>query len=703
MKPEKLSFAEKIVLAVLEDTPKGTLNANRVLSRIPREAKLTTDVVYKALLRLANLNKVEQTSKGQFKFKHPPLEITGVIEFTRNGDGFVIPQSGDVQSGDIFVPREWLNHALPGDTVTVEVLQRGNRPKGRIEKILGRALRTYVGVLDVFENQGYLIPEKGLLQQDIKIQGKTETELDGMKALVQVYDYPENSRNPLGRIVDVLGKPGMNDTEMHSIVAEFGFHVHFSAAAEKEAAGFGQVIDAAEAGKRKDFRNTLTFTIDPADAKDFDDAISFKPLKNGHYEIGVHIADVSHYVTPASALDQDALVRGTSVYLADRTIPMLPENLSNHLCSLKPNEDRLAFSAVFEVTAECHVRHRWFGKTVIHSQRRFSYEEAQERIVSGEGDLAQELQTLNTLAKHLQAERKKQGAIGFETEEVRFRMDENGKPLEVYLKKRFDAHKLIEEFMLLANKEVAQYVKTKQKPELPFIYRSHDAPPGDKLIELAKFCKLFGYSLDINSEKNLRHSLNRMLQEVEGKPEADVIQQMAVRTMAKAIYTSSRSDHFGLGFDYYTHFTSPIRRYPDLLAHRLLEQYLKDKPGGYNQDQIEGIAKHSCNTEQKAAEAERASTKYKMAEYLQDKTGQVFEAVVSGVTEWGIYAEIIENHCEGLIRLSDIRGDRWEYYEKERKIVGRRTRRSFHLGDVISIRIKSASPQLRQIDMTLAD
>lgn len=703
MSRDKLSFAEKIVLAVLEDTPKGTLNANRVLSRIPREAKLTSDIVYKALLRLAHLGLVEQSSKGQFKYKHPPLEIVGPIEFTRSGDAFVIPQDGDLKTGDIFVPREWLNHALPGDKVAVEVITRGSRPRGRVERIVQRARRRYVGSLDVFEGKGYLIADKSPFSYDIRIDGRTDSDLDGQKAVVEVYDFPPGSRNPLGVLVEVLGKPGTNDAEMHAIVAEFGFTIGFPENVEKEAARYGNSIEAKDAKGRRDFRETLTLTIDPADAKDFDDAISFRPLENGLFELGVHIADVSHYVQESSFLDNEALLRGTSVYLADRTIPMLPEKLSNHLCSLRPNEDRLAFSAVFVVDEHCRVKERWFGKTVIHSVRRFTYEEAQERIISGEGDLSAELQTLNRLALQLQKDRYKQGAISFETDEIRFRLDSNGKPLEIFVKKRFEAHKLIEEFMLLANREVAEFVKTKQKPELPFIYRSHDLPPMDRLLEFAKFAKLFGHGIDVSTEQNMRRSLNKLLKDIEGQPEEDVLQQMALRSMAKAVYTAKRSDHFGLAFKFYTHFTSPIRRYPDLLAHRLLQRYLTGEQPGIGEDRIEEMAKHSSNMEQKAAEAERASTKYKMAEYLQAHIGQYFEAVVSGVTEWGIYAEIIDNHCEGLIRLNEIRGDRFDYYEKERKVMGRRTRRSFSLGDVITVVVKAANPQTRQIDFTLAD
>lgn len=700
---EKLSFAEKLVLAVLEDNPKGTMNSNRILSRIPREARLTTDLVYKALLRLTNLNKAEQPSKGQFRVKHPALQITGVIEFVRSGDGFVTPENAGPDTKDIHVPSEWLNRCLPGDTVEVDVLGRGNRPMGRVVRVISRSKRRYTGNLDVFEGNGYLITDKAPFKSDIKLDGKIDSELDGMKAVVEVFDYPEKKQNPVGKLIEVLGKPGTNDAEMHAIVAEFGFSVGFPADVEKEAESYSDQIPAAVLKDRRDFRNTPTCTIDPVDAKDFDDAISYQKLDNGLIELGVHIADVSHFVTEGSRLDQEALLRGTSVYLADRTIPMLPEKLSNNLCSLRPNEDRLAFSAVFIMDKNGEVKERWFGKSVIHSRRRFSYEEAQERIKTGEGDWAKELGELNTLAEIFQRKRYKVGAISFETDEIRFKLDSQGKPLEVMVKKRFEAHKLIEEFMLLANREVAHYIKTLQKPELPYIYRTHDAPPTDRLVEFSRFCKLFGYRIDISTEANLRASMNKLLKDIEGKPEEDVLQQMALRSMAKAVYTSQKSTHFGLAFDYYTHFTSPIRRYPDLIAHRLLQHYLHNRKELVSADKIEEMAKHSSNMEQKAAEAERASTKYKMAEYLEARVGQYFEAVVSGLTEWGIFAEIIENHCEGMIRLSDIKGDRYEYFESERKVMGRRTRKTYSLGDIITIKVKNANPQTRQIDFQLSD
>jgi ribonuclease R len=700
----KLSYAEKIVLALLQDNTRGTLNASRLMSKLPQNSGLDKDKVYKALLQLTAKKLAAQVSKGNFIYVKPALEIRGVMEFSRSGDSWLIPEDNKLSDSDIFIPEEMRNGALHGDLVMVETIASKRKNTGRVTNIIKRSEKPIVGVLDIFENQVWLLPDRRSFHLDIRIKGKIEPEYDGYKASVRITSFPPNATHPEGVILELLGKSGSNEGEMHGIVAEFGFKVAFPDSVEAETDVFPAQIEPNQNWPdRKDLRDTLTLTIDPADAKDFDDAISYKTLPNGNLEVGVHIADVSHYVVQNTALDKEALLRGTSVYLADRTIPMLPEKLSNDLCSLRPNEDRLAFSAIMELDKTGKLQQSWFGKTVIHSKRRFSYEEAQERIVSGEGDLATELQHLNKLAKLLTASRMAKGAMSFESEEVRFELDSAGKPLKVLLKKRFDAHKLIEEFMLLANREVARHVKTLKKPELPFIYRSHDSPSNEKLIELSRFCQLFGYRIDIANESRFRTTLNDVLEKIHGKPEEDVILQVAIRSMAKAIYTGMRSDHFGLAFEFYTHFTSPIRRYPDLIAHRMLQRYLEGTSGGYTAQEIEGIAKHCSSTEQKAAEAERASTKYKMAEYLSERVGMVYEAVISGVTEWGIFAEIIENHCEGMIRLSDIRGDRFTFFEKERKVVGARSRRAFHLGDVISVRVKAANPTARTIDFTLAD
>jgi ribonuclease R len=503
--------------------------------------------------------------------------------------------------------------------------------------------------------------------------------------------------------VDILGVVGEADTEMHAIVAEFGFSTKFPDAVLEETDLIPNEILSKDWGERTDIRDAFCITIDPADAKDFDDAISLGKDAKGNILLGVHIADVSHFVTPGTAIDKEALMRGTSVYLVDRTIPMLPEKLSNDLCSLKPHVDRLAFSVIFTLNAQYEIIGEWFGKTVINSKRRFAYEEAQAVIETKQGDFIDELLLLNKIAKHFEAIRFEHGALRFESKEIRFKFDENKRPVESYVKSRFDAHLLIETFMLMANQAVAKHVKLLKKPELPFIYRSHDLPPQDKLLDFARFCKLMGYPINIDNEVQMRKSFNELMERTANDPSAEMLQQMAIRTMSKAVYTAYRSDHFGLAFDFYTHFTSPIRRYPDLLVHRLLQQYLLSPKPSTSESEIEMIAKHSSNMEQKAAEAERASTKYTLALMMEQHIGKVMEATITGITEWGIYAMATEYHCEGLIRITDIKTDRFAYFEAEKKLVGQRTKRSYHLGDPVTVSVKKTDPQKRIIDFNLLD
>lgn len=700
----KLSALETAVLAVLRDHKKGSLNNIQIWRRVTLNSDIGKDRVYKALLSLASKKRIQQVSKGHFKYIHPLKQVVGYIQFNRSGDAYVVGGDKNSDEPDIFIPGEFLYNALPGDLVSVETIPGKRKNVARVIQVEERSKTPVTGTLDIFETDSFLIPDKITFPFEVRLKAPIDPKFNGFKASVKIIDFPENSSNPVGTIIEILGKQGTNDAEMHSIVAEFGFRVSFTENVLKETEAIADEVQQGAAWpERRDFRDIFTITIDPADAKDFDDAISLRVNENGHYEVGVHIADVSHYVLPGSALDQEALARGTSVYLVDRTIPMLPEKLSNDLCSLKPNTDRLSFSVLVTLNQFAEVVDVWYGKSVIHSDKRFSYEDAQEIIAGGKGDFHKELATLNSLAKKLHTKRTNEGSISFESDEIKFRLNENGKPTGVFLKKRFDAHKLIEEFMLLANQLVAKHIKTELKPEKPFIYRSHDSPAPDKLLDFVKFCKQLGYVIDTSTDHRLRKTMNDMLESIHGKPEEDVLSQAAIRSMAKAIYTGKRSDHFGLAFSYYTHFTSPIRRYPDLLAHRMLFNYLNGKGDMYNEAEIEKIAVHSSNTEQKAAEAERASVKYKMAEYMQGFKGRVFEAVVSGVTAWGIYAEIIENHCEGFIRLSELNGDHFVFIEQERKVKGLRTGRSFAAGNVISIRVKGADPQKRQIDFYLEE
>lgn len=702
-KEEKLSFVEKIVLAILKDQGKGSYNATQVYKQVPLESTITKDQIYQALHQLVNKKMADEPSKGHFRYIQPARLFEAYVEYTRKGELMLIPTDGSNNNEPYFINYPMETPILPGDKVLAGIEFKGKRSRIFIHEIVETGKKIITGLLDVFENKCYLIPDKANIPFDVLVQGDIKPEYDNQKAAVRLLGFDKAKRAPIGELLEVLGKSGSNDAEMHSIVLEFGFRTQFLEEVVEETAAIPNEISNESIKNRKDLRELDVFTIDPADAKDFDDAISLEYKDNDTYRIGVHIADVSHYVKEHTALDKEAINRATSVYLVDRTIPMLPEKLSNNLCSLRPNEDKLAFSALLTLDSNAKVLDVWLGKTIIHSKKRFSYEEAQEIIVGKQVDEKwfQILTDVNNLAKKRTALRKKNGALGFESAEIRFKLDEHGKPLELYKKHRFDAHKLIEEFMLLANQEVARFVYEKKKPPYPFIYRIHDQPQQERLIDLMTFCKLFGYKLDLSNETNIRRSLNQLLIDTEGKPEAHMIQGMAIRSMAKAIYTAERKDHFGLAFKYYSHFTSPIRRYPDLLAHRLLEDILEGRSNGYTNENIEKLAKHSSNMEQKAAEAERASTKYKMAEFLEDKKGKVFTAIVSGITDWGIYAEIEENYCEGLIRYSDIKWDMFNYIEKEKKAVGKRTKKTFKLGDEIVVSVKNANKSLRQIDFYL--
>jgi ribonuclease R len=561
----------------------------------------------------------------------------------------------------------------------------------------------FTGIIKLSDRFAFFVPDDRKMLHDIFIPlDRLNGAKDNYKAIAKIVDWPEDAKNPIGEITHVLGKQGENNAEMNAILADYGFPLAFPDEVEKQAESIKEEITKEEIAKRRDFRAILTFTIDPADAKDFDDAISFQLLKNGNIEVGVHIADVSHYVKPDSALDKEAFERGTSVYLVDRVIPMLPERLSNGLCSLRPNEDKLCFSAVFELDNEANVIEQWFGRTIIHSDTRFSYEDAQEVLENKSGKHSKELLKLNELAYKLRERKFKHGAISFESVEIKFRLDDQGKPLGVYVKERKDAHKLIEDFMLLANKKVAEFVakKGKGKQKYTFVYRSHDSPKEDALLNFSQFALKFGYKIDMSSGRETARSLNFLMADVEGKKEQNVLTQLAIRSMAKAVYTTKKHSHYGLAFDYYTHFTSPIRRYPDVMVHRLLELYLADGKS-VNEDEYEKMSIHSSQMEKKAADAERASVKYKQAEYLQNNIGEKFNGIISGLTEWGMYVEIIANKCEGMIRLRDLNDDFYVLDEKNYCIIGQRRKKKYQLGDEVTITVKKVDLGKRQIDFTL--
>lgn len=655
---------------------------------------------------------VEQTEKGifirpergKFKLKELKTFVVGTVDMTAEGSAFIVPD--DEFEKDIFVAPRKLRNALNGDKVKVYVYAKktsGRKNEGEVVEIISRAKTDFIGVAKIAERFAFVIPDDRKMLHDIFVPlGDLHGAKNGQKVKVTITDWPEGAKNPIGKISHVLGDQGENNTEMNAILAQYGFPLEFPEAVEAEANAIPEQVQASEIEGRRDFRTTTTFTIDPADAKDFDDAISFKQLENGNYEIGVHIADVSHYVKPNTALDKEAYERATSVYLVDRVIPMLPERLSNGVCSLRPNEDKLCFAAVFELDEEANICSQWFGRTAIHSDKRFSYEEAQEVIENGAGPYATELSILNKLAHLLRARKFKDGAISFESTEVKFKLDEQGKPLGVYVKERKDAHKLIEDFMLLANRKVAEFVakKGKGKQKYTFVYRSHDSPNMESLSNFAMFAGRFGYKINTKTDKEIAKSLNFLMEDVEGKKEQNMLTQLAIRSMAKAIYTTKKSSHYGLAFDYYTHFTSPIRRYPDVMVHRLLALYL-DGGKSVDAESIELASSHSSAMEKRAADAERASIKYKQAEYLEEHVGQVFTGLISGVTEWGMYVEILENKCEGMVRLRDIADDFYVLDEKNYCIVGQRKHKKYQLGDEVNIKVKKVDLAKRQIDFTL--
>lgn len=693
----------QLISDIFERSGNTPLNYKQIAAKLNLNDPESKETILHVLQDESKKGLFKEVERGKFQLKDLKTLLTGTVSLTSDGSAFIVPD--DEFEEDIYVAPRKLRTALNGDKVKVYVFakSKGRRKEGEVIEIINRAKMEFTGIIKVSEKFAFFIPDDRKMLHDIFIPlEELNGAKHGEKAIAKITDWPEGAKNPIGTISRVLGVQGENNTEMNAILAEYGFPLQFPDEVEQEANAIPEVISEDEISKRRDLRNVLTFTIDPADAKDFDDAISFRHLENGNYEIGVHIADVSHYVSPGTPLDKEAFDRGTSVYLVDRVIPMLPERLSNGVCSLRPKEDKLCFSAVFELDKDANIIEQWFGKTIIHSDRRFSYEEAQEVIEGKSNELKSEIDILNQLAYKLRERKFKQGAISFETTEVKFKLDEAGKPVGVYVKERKDAHKLIEDFMLLANRKVAEFVakKGRGKKKLTFVYRSHDAPNQETLLGFAQFAARFGYKINTKSDKEIARSLNFLMEDVEGKKEQNVLTHLAIRSMAKAIYTTKKSSHYGLAFDYYTHFTSPIRRYPDVMAHRLLELYLE---GGksVNEEEYEKICLHASQMEKKAADAERASVKYKQAEYLEENIGREYDGIISGVTEWGMYVEIVENKCEGMVRLRDITDDFYVLDEKNYCIIGQRKKKIYQLGDEVRILVKKVDLGKRQIDFTL--
>jgi ribonuclease R len=641
---------------------------------------------------------VRKPSKNQNTKK---VVVEGTVDHVNPRFAYII--TGIEGQKDVYVKTPDLHHALHGDRVEVELYKtrNGQNPEGRVSNIIRRARSRFVGRLENTKHYAFVVPDFKKIYQDFFIY--TEN-INGAqtndKVVIEVTHWSDGDKSPEAKVVEILGKTGENEAEIHSIMAEFDLPFRFPENVIHESEQIKEGFTSDEVGRRRDFRDVLTFTIDPEDAKDFDDAISFQKLPNGNYEIGVHIADVTYYVRPGTALDADAYDRATSVYLVDRTVPMLPERLSNGLCSLRPHEDKYTFAAVFEMNEKGRVLKEWYGRTIIHSDFRFSYEIAQEVIESRKGQFADELRILNTIALALRKERFGKGAVNFETTEVKFKLDAKGKPLAVIPKVRKDAHKLIEEFMLLANKGVATFVYNIKKgsDKNTFVYRSHDFPDPDRVEDFAKFARQFGHKLQVD-EKTISRSLNALMDEIEGKPEQNVLQQLAVRAMAKAKYTTDTKGHFGLAFQHYTHFTSPIRRYPDMMVHRMLQHYL-DNGKSLNKKEYEDKCVHSSEREKRAADAERASIKYKQVEFMSMAENKLYDGIISGVTDFGIFVEIVETKCEGMVRLADMKDDYYEFDEKQFRVIGRRRKKIYRLGDKVQVWIRKTDVDRRLIDLS---
>ena len=707
----------KGIFTVLEKEPTKSFNYKQIAAVLKIQDTQGRNYLIKRLGQLKQKERIVEVERGKYQ-KKATIEtlIEGKVDLTSSGNAYILVAE---MEDDIFIPKHKLNKALHGDTVEVFLKhkKKGKRLEGEIATVLERKKDSYVGIVDKQKAFAFVRPTDTKMYTDIFVPLEDLNKANhGDKVLVSLGDWPKDKDSPYGKIIHILGKPGDHNTEIHSILAEYGLPHEFPYEVEQYAQTLDTSIKKEEIAKRRDMRNVLTFTIDPKDAKDFDDALSFQLLENGNYEIGVHIADVSHYVKPDTILEEEAYTRATSVYLVDRVVPMLPEVLSNNACSLRPNEEKYTFSAIFELDKNAILKNQWFGRTVINSNERFAYEEAQHIIETGKGNIPKEISirknaytvsedivsatlTFDKLAKIMRAKRMDSGAISFDKIEVRFNLDANNNPEGVYFKESKDANKLIEEFMLLANRKVAEYIG-KQSPKKTFVYRIHDEPNEEKLIALNGVISKFGHSVNLKDKKSISSSLNKLLQDVKGKKEQNMVDTLTIRSMSKAVYTTDNIGHYGLAFDYYSHFTSPIRRYPDVMVHRLLQHYL-DKGKSAKEIVYEEKCKHSSNMELLASSAERDSIKYMQIKFMQDHSEKEFLGVISGVTEWGIYVEIVENKCEGMVRIRDIKDDYYVFDEKQYAIVGERSKKTYQLGDEVFVAVKNTDLVKRHLDFSL--
>ena len=712
----KISNLTNTILSILKKDRNKTYNYKQIASKLGVNDASSRNQIIKKLQQLKAKGEIEETERGKFKAIVTTEYHTGILDLSHKGSGYVIC---DDFEDDIYIASNNINRALDGDEVELYVYkrQRSGRQEGEITQVLKRAKSEYVGVIQIHKSYAFVIPDSTKMYKDIFVPiNKTFKAQDGDKVLVKLEDWPEKADSPYGKVIKVLGKPGEHNTEIHSILAEYGLPYEFPSEVENYANKLDTSITKEEITKRRDMRNVLTFTIDPKDAKDFDDALSFQVLDGGLYEIGIHIADVSHYVKENTVLDDEAYERGTSVYLVDRVVPMLPEILSNNACSLRPHEEKYTFSVVFQMNDKAEVKNQWFGRTVTYSDARFAYEEAQTIIESKTNQIPEEVSLtgkahktdqaiadailkLDELAKIMRRKRMSFGAISFDKVEVKFNLDKDNNPTGVYFKTSKEANKLIEEFMLLANKKVAEFIG-KQNPKKTFVYRVHDEPDDSKLAALQGVVSKFGYKINFKDRKSITSSLNNLLQEVVGKKEQNLVDTLAIRSMSKAEYTTQNIGHYGLAFDYYSHFTSPIRRYPDVMAHRLLQHYL-DGGKSVNEDIYEEKCQHSSNMEYLATKAERDSIKYMQIKFMQDHHDEEFLGVISGVTDWGIYVEIISNKCEGMVRIRDITDDHYDFDENQYALIGRKTKNVYQLGEEVVVTVKETDLVRKHLDFNL--